>query len=95
MAERTFAVERDKLRDERGEFADSAHARDSSAVAEAVRALDKKLVENRFNVVVLGEFERGKTTFVNALLGVEMLPAVALLSIAGALVLRSHLRVGR
>jgi hypothetical protein len=43
----------------------------------------------------LGEFERGKTTFVNALLGAEMLPVAALLSIAGALVLRPRLRVGR
>jgi hypothetical protein len=75
MGERTFAEERDRLRDALAELADFAHARESSAVAEAARALDKKLVENRFNVVVLGEFKRGKTTFVNGLLGAEMLPA--------------------
>jgi small GTP-binding protein len=34
-----------------------------------------KLAEERFNLVVLGEFNHGKTTFVNALLGKALLPA--------------------
>lgn len=34
-----------------------------------------KLEEERFNLVVLGEFNHGKTTFVNALLGAAVLPA--------------------
>ena len=33
-----------------------------------------KLAEERFNLVVLGEFNHGKTTFVNALLGKTVLP---------------------
>jgi small GTP-binding protein len=33
-----------------------------------------KLAEERFNLVVLGEFNHGKTTFVNALLGKPVLP---------------------
>jgi len=33
-----------------------------------------KLAEERFNLVVLGEFNHGKTTFVNALLGEALLP---------------------
>ena len=33
-----------------------------------------KLAEGRFNLVVLGEFNHGKTTFVNALLGEPLLP---------------------
>jgi small GTP-binding protein len=33
-----------------------------------------KLAEERFHLVVLGEFNHGKTTFVNALLGQELLP---------------------
>jgi septin family protein len=49
-------------------------ARESAATTEDARSLDKKLVENRFNVVVFGEFKRGKTTFVNALLGADILP---------------------
>jgi signal recognition particle receptor subunit beta len=71
----TFAAERDRLREELAGLADVAKERDSASTADSVRALDAKLVENRFNVVVFGEFKRGKTTFVNALLGAEMLPA--------------------
>lgn len=41
---------------------------------EAIEALDEKLVSNAFNVVVVGQFKRGKTSFVNALLGEELLP---------------------
>jgi tRNA U34 5-carboxymethylaminomethyl modifying GTPase MnmE/TrmE len=94
MGERTFAEERDRLRDALAELAHFAHARESSAVAEAARTLDKKLVENRFNVVVLGEFKRGKTTFVNALLGAEMLPAavVPLTSIVTAVTYGEQVR---
>lgn len=35
----------------------------------------KKLDENKFNLVVLGEFNRGKSTFLNALLGKIILPS--------------------
>ena len=35
----------------------------------------RRLEEDRFHLVVLGEFNHGKTTFVNALLGAEVLPA--------------------
>lgn len=41
---------------------------------EACAALENKLTSNAFNVVVVGEFKRGKTSFVNALLGEELLP---------------------
>ncbi len=34
-----------------------------------------KLKENRFNLVILGEFNRGKSTFINALLGKVVLPS--------------------
>ena len=34
-----------------------------------------KLKENKFNLVVLGEFNRGKSTFLNALLGKVILPS--------------------
>src|SRR5690349_24372708 len=36
--------------------------------------LVKKLEADRFHLVVVGEFNHGKTTFVNALLGAEVLP---------------------
>lgn len=75
MGERTYAGERDRLREGLGRLADLADERGSAGMGDATRALDKKLVENHFNVVVLGEFKRGKTTFVNALLGAPILPA--------------------
>src|SRR6185436_19700764 len=36
--------------------------------------LVKKLDADRFHLVVVGEFNHGKTTFVNALLGANVLP---------------------
>ncbi|MCL6634205.1 MAG: dynamin family protein [Peptococcaceae bacterium] len=36
--------------------------------------IKQKLLQDRFNLVVLGEFKRGKTTLLNALLGTELLP---------------------
>src|ERR1700759_1015997 len=38
------------------------------------RELVKKLEEDRFHLVVVGEFNHGKSTFVNALLGEQVLP---------------------
>lgn len=75
MGERTYARERDWLRTAIRMLVDLAEAHESPGVAEAARAIDKKLVENRFNAVVFGEFKRGKTTFVNALLGADILPS--------------------
>ena len=46
--------------------------------------LKEKIQNNVFNLVVLGQFKRGKTTLINALLGEEILPTavVPLTSIA-------------
>ena len=42
--------------------------------ADLVETRLPKLRDERFNLVVLGEFNHGKSTFVNALLGAEVLP---------------------
>lgn len=49
--------------------------------------LREKIQNNVFNLVVLGQFKRGKTTLINALLGAEILPTavVPLTSIATVL----------
>lgn len=39
--------------------------------------LEDKIKSNTFKVIVLGEFKRGKSTFINAMLGEEVLPAFA------------------
>lgn len=45
---------------------------------EVLEDIDRKVKENKFNLVVLGQFKRGKTTFVNALLGERLLPSAVL-----------------
>ncbi|GBD99371.1 bacterial dynamin-like protein [bacterium BMS3Abin07] len=52
---------------------------DESSVVESVSEcpcddLREKLIRNRFNLVVVGQFKRGKTTFINSLLGADILP---------------------
>lgn len=41
---------------------------------EKVREQREKLLSESFNLVVLGQFKRGKSTFINALLGASILP---------------------
>lgn len=38
----------------------------------------QKLSDNHFNLVVIGQFKRGKTTFINALLGQDLLPTAVI-----------------
>lgn len=40
-----------------------------------LKEIRSKLIKNRFNIVVVGEFSSGKSTFINALLGKKLLPA--------------------
>jgi len=49
-------------------------AAESPNVKAASSALREKLVANEFSLVVVGQFKRGKTTFINALLGRDLLP---------------------
>jgi GTP-binding protein EngB required for normal cell division len=56
-----------------GELAAASAGREELA-ARAAR-LAERLERRRFNVAVLGEFKRGKSTLVNALLGADVLPA--------------------
>ncbi|MGC9196432.1 MAG: dynamin family protein [Syntrophobacteraceae bacterium] len=64
----------------------------------ASKSLDetrKKLEEEAFNLVVLGQFKRGKSTFINALLGQRILPTaiVPLTSVVTILRYGQELRV--
>jgi len=43
-------------------------------LVEYLGEIKQKLLQGQFNLVVLGEFKRGKTTFLNALLGADLLP---------------------
>ena len=57
------------------EVAELADECGSQTLSDALRT-DRipRLEEERFHLVVLGEFNHGKTTFVNALLGESVLP---------------------
>ncbi|CEP68118.1 Dynamin, GTPase domain [Moorella glycerini] len=43
-----------------------------------IHALQERLLNERFHLAVLGQFKRGKSTFINALLGDEVLPTAIL-----------------
>jgi hypothetical protein len=94
MGERTYADLKGRLGEALAGLAAMAEERGSTDAAEATRDLAEKLVAERFNVVMVGEFKRGKTTFVNALLGEEVLPAavVPLTSIVTAVAYDTEIR---
>src|SRR5215468_9272314 len=58
-----------------GDLADVAESVGMTTLARDIRAARiPKIEDERFHLVVLGEFNHGKSTFVNALLGAEVLP---------------------
>jgi GTPase SAR1 family protein len=78
MGEGSYASQRDRLRAIISGVGSIAERCGAINAVRSLDALDRKLAEQRFNVVVVGEFKRGKTTFVNALLGAEVLPAAVI-----------------
>jgi len=55
--------------------AEVAAARGDHAAAERARAIIGRLRADLFNLAFVGQFKRGKTTLINALLGRDLLPA--------------------
>jgi len=51
---------------------------DYAGAAEALTKLRKRALEGQFNLAILGQFKRGKSTLLNALLGEEVLPTAVL-----------------
>ena len=49
---------------------------DFSSLSRRFSELCTRFSEGRFHLAVLGQFKRGKSTFVNALLGEELLPVI-------------------
>jgi predicted GTPase len=48
---------------------------DNSSLAAWLDSLSERLLHSRLHLAVLGQFKRGKSTFINALLGAPLLPA--------------------
>ena len=61
----------------------------SSTICPKIDAEIQKLNEERFHLVVLGQFKRGKTTFINAILGEPLLP-MAIVPLTSILTLIRH-----
>lgn len=57
-----------------GKLAAISSSRGDTKVEENLREIGEKLGGNRFHLVVLGQFKRGKSTFINSLLGDRVLP---------------------
>jgi len=47
---------------------------DYSILADEIRQIQQRFIEGRFHLAVLGQFKRGKSTLLNALLGEDLLP---------------------
>src|SRR5271170_229708 len=70
-----FREKKDEVSRAIGELAGIAKDLGAKSLGERVeRDLVTKLSEDRFHLVVVGEFNHGKSTFVNALLGANVLP---------------------
>jgi small GTP-binding protein len=55
-----------------------AKARENDELVARCRSHADKLEQHRFNLAVLGEFKRGKSTLVNALIGADIMPAAVI-----------------
>ncbi len=53
------------------------HSLNMTGWESTIQDLEERVLTNNFKVLVVGEFKRGKSTFINALLGEEVLPAYA------------------
>jgi predicted GTPase len=62
--------------------------RESTARAEQCRALSTKLAEDRFTLAVVGQFKRGKSSLMNAIIGREILPTGVLPLTSAVTILR-------
>jgi small GTP-binding protein len=70
-----FFAKRDEIVEKLRGLGDVASALGTQSLRDRVeRRLVRKLTEDRFHLVVVGEFNHGKTTFVNSLLGEHALP---------------------
>lgn len=69
-------------------LADTVRQRQSEHLAAACRELLAKLAEDRFTLAVLGQFNRGKNSLMNAIVGRELLPTGVLPLTSAVTVLR-------
>ena len=69
-----FRERRQNLLDTFNQLQGLAELREDRNVVEDLSEISRKLADKRFYLVVLGQFKRGKSTFINGLLGTRLLP---------------------
>jgi GTPase SAR1 family protein len=72
---RDFKAIKNELAAVVAEVANHADAIAVTAVRDNLREWHKKIVENRFRILFLGDFKRGKSTTINAFIGEKLLPS--------------------
>ena len=73
-----FSADREKLQGIFCRASELLAALDLKPEAGALKSNQERLSSDAFKVLVVGEFKRGKSTFINALLGEEVLPAYSI-----------------
>src|SRR6266496_5957573 len=71
---RSFTKAKAQVATALSQLADFFTQRGQAALLWRACALADKLATEQFNLVVLGQFKRGKSTLINALLGADLLP---------------------
>ena len=73
-----FQIQKEKLGDMLSEAATIVNELNMTSAGENLEQLGKKVNNDTFKIQVIGSFKNGKSTFINSLLGEEVLPAYAL-----------------
>lgn len=73
-----FRIQKEKLGDMLSEAATVVNELNMTSAGENLEQLGKKVNNDTFKIQVIGSFKNGKSTFINSLLGEEVLPAYAL-----------------
>lgn len=72
---RTYTKNRDTLTDDYKRLMEIAEELGNKGIYDRLDKSRRELLSDGFKIVVVGEFSRGKSTFINALLGSHLLPA--------------------
>ncbi|RRA50436.1 dynamin family protein [Acidipila sp. EB88] len=70
-----FAEERERIRFLLQSLSEMAAQLDAASIQQALSAIRSNLDSDDFQIAVVGEFSRGKSTFINALMGAKILPS--------------------
>ena len=72
-----FSAKQKKLADIISESSNLVRVLDMENCASTLQQISNKMTSDNFKIMVMGNFKNGKSTFINALLGQEVLPAFA------------------